>query len=286
MKPQILLTKNKNFKPDTPEYKEITQYHHALVNQAVHTDNDNKIINQKLDIQNEKINKLGDLAIHALFTQQEIRDDIKTLLKKPKPKRITQLLRNPVPNTVLQRILTDPKPNKIRVISWERFKIMCALLYFTGLRISEIRNFTRQDIIDFINRQQIEVLQYKTNTKKTVLLPKYGKTVMKSLQRSIDTVCPNKQDILYPYKDLKKNKIIESVNKKLKPYAAEFNLNLTSHSFRAGFITQLLHKVPVHKVQQLAGHKDVRSTIRYNRHNLTAQEKINILDESFTPPKD
>ena len=181
----------------------------------------------------------------------------------------------------MQRILNDPKPHRVHYANWERFKLMSTILFFTGLRVGELRDFNREKLLDLIDKSQVELFQTKTNANRLVLMPKYGRRTLKTLRVSIDTVCPNDDTLLYPFKDNKKNKIVEFINDFLKPYCQEFNIKLTSHSFRAGFITNLLHKTPLHQVQQLAAHKDVRSTMCYNRHNIIADEGKNLLDSTF-----
>jgi integrase len=158
---------------------------------------------------------------------------------------------------------------------------MCAILFFTGLRINELRQFDREVLLSLVDKGQAEILQAKTKAWKTILLPEAAKKVFKHLKVAIDTACPHNEDFLYTSEDPSKNKIVEFMNKRLKPYADEANLRLTSHSFRAGFITRLLRTAPIEKVRQIVGHSDIRSTQIYNRHMLVNTEKQSILDETF-----
>ena len=49
------------------------------------------------------------------------------------------------------------------------------------------------------------------------------------------------------------------------------------------YITELLGRHPIHKVQQIVGHSDIRSTEKYNRAILTTENKKDMLDDSFDP---
>lgn len=71
-------------------------------------------------------------------------------------------------------------------------------------------------------------------------------------------------------------------NKHLETYKKQFNLNLTSHSFRINFVTALLkHEVPFHVTKQLIGHCDIGSTITYKRYTATDKDKIRNLSKPF-----
>lgn len=62
-------------------------------------------------------------------------------------------------------------------------------------------------------------------------------------------------------------------NKFLKPYGQKYKLNLKSHSFRIHFVTQPLKHSTTQQAQELVGHKDIRITIKYNRHLMAKTDK-------------
>lgn len=70
-------------------------------------------------------------------------------------------------------------------------------------------------------------------------------------------------------------------NKFLKPYWHKHKLNLKSHSFRIHFVTQALKHTTTRQAQELVGHKDIRSTIKYNPHTMETREKENVLNKMF-----
>lgn len=72
------------------------------------------------------------------------------------------------------------------------------------------------------------------------------------------------------------------INTYLQPYAKQFNLKLTSHSFRINFVTELLkHEVPTHLAQELVGHADIRLTMFYKRYTTTDEDKLKNLSKPF-----
>jgi hypothetical protein len=50
---------------------------------------------------------------------------------------------------------------------------MSTILFFTGLRVGELRDFNREKLLDLIDKGQVELFQTKTNANRLVLMPKY-----------------------------------------------------------------------------------------------------------------
>lgn len=51
--------------------------------------------------------------------------------------------------------------------------------------------------------------------------------------------------------------------------------NIKSHSFRINMISNLLNKITVQHAAQIIGHKDIRSTMSYNRYTLSKEFNVN-----------
>lgn len=158
---------------------------------------------------------------------------------------------------------------------------MTSILFFTGLRAGELRSFTRRTLLDLIENGEVEILQTKTNAKRTVIFSENARYMLKTQLKSIYAVCEYEDTPLYPFQDPQGNKLIESINAGLEPYAEKLNLKFSSHSFRAGYITQLLREVPAQHVQELVGHADIRSTMQYNRLPLSTNAKRKLLDQAY-----
>ena len=81
-------------------------------------------------------------------------------------------------------------------------------------------------------------------------------------------------------KKLDEKHVIKTINKILKPFSDKYNCNIKSHSFRIGLVTGLFQKnVPSLIIQEIIGHKDLASTLRYNRHKATKVEKLQALSK-------
>jgi len=59
---------------------------------------------------------------------------------KPKQRKTNkaQILRDPVPNSMLEDILKADKPKGAHQLTWARFQLASVILFFSGLRINEI----------------------------------------------------------------------------------------------------------------------------------------------------
>ena len=133
---------------------------------------------------------------------------------------------------------------------------------------------TEQMLTTFCLTNKCSFHQPKVNKQCTVLLPDYAAKSFNKIKTDIEQVY-KKHDVLYPIFPRWSHKFTEMINKHLKPYAQQYNVKLTSHFFRINFITDLLtSKVLAHITQELIGHTDIGSTIRYKRYTTTEQEKL------------
>lgn len=71
--------------------------------------------------------------------------------------------------------MRDLKPYKVQTHTWHRLKIMCTILFFTGLRVGELKLFNRGKIMELINARRTDIFQPKTHSLRSVLLSKYGR---------------------------------------------------------------------------------------------------------------
>lgn len=126
--------------------------------------------------------------------------------------------------------------------------------------------------------------QPKTNSYRKVILSPTGKKLLDFLENDINYVFSKNQNL---GGGLTKNSFIRFVNfrlnDKLKRYNEKHKL-FRSHSFRINLITELLKENSIQYVANLVGHKQVSSTMIYNRDYLEKEkasskiEKIQKLD--------
>jgi hypothetical protein len=75
--------------------------------------------------------------------------------------------------------------------------------------------------------------------------------------------------------------LIRIINKYLKPYANKHNVIIKSHLFIINLITQLLKKTSINNAQQMVGHVNIRSTVRYNKYKINKKHELSILNYAF-----
>ena len=221
----------------------------------------------------------------------ESKDDVEEILKKVDkinevvlPMHKAQTLCDPIPKTVFEAILKDDKPKGTHTLSWSRFKLTASLLFFSGLKLSEVAQIKKDDVEGIIKNHRLSVYQSKVNKYRNLRFTKKGvETIQKVFNESKNIVYKD-YNVLFPLpQSNRKNtdKFCRSINKFLKIYDERGSFRFTSHSFRCGFISQALKHTSTHNAQTLAGHTDIKSTIKYNRFILDPDKEIDILNKMF-----
>lgn len=138
------------------------------------------------------------------------------------------------------------------------FKLMVELLYVTGCRISELRNMRVQD---FDLKQNIVLLREdKTSQERYAVLTGYSVEMVKLHIRFF-----RKQGALFPFKNPRS--ITWWTGHRFEQVAKKVGLpHISAQSIRHTIATQLLRKgADIREVQEILGHKNIRSTERYTR---------------------
>lgn len=194
--------------------------------------------------------------------------------------------RLPLMEVDFTKIITKTKHDK-KMKSTTKNKLLRAytLLYIFGARISEIVDFTLEDM-DFIFKNKYIILgeledsngdikNTKTNTKRRL---KVNDKMMRMLQELDYSDCTNA--IFYKPKSDKPMKFggfTTLVNNYL---SKQLNPLYTSHSFRAGYITRGLEATGNPKtIQKLVGHKVLLTTLNYA--GTTEKQMDDALDKMF-----
>lgn len=134
--------------------------------------------------------------------------------------------------------MKEGKDRKMRGIEYSVFRIPITLLGFTGLRIIEIRNSSREQFFDLLDQTLIQIYQSKQTLLLTTAASK-GLTYLKMEGMSL----------FYKRESLaggtSPSSWISFINKKLRSAASQHRLSIKSHSFRINFITSLLKFAPI-----------------------------------------
>ena len=113
------------------------------------------------------------------------------------------------------------------------------MLYFTGLRISEIREITEKQILDAKASSQLNAIHHKTKEAHFHILSKNGVKALKKLGPELLTIF---QKYNYKYlfgkcEPMHQKSLIRMINDDLKHTCKINNIpyNIKSHSFRINF---------------------------------------------------
>ena len=210
------------------------------------------------------------------------------LQKKSKIKHKPRPVRDSMTNTVFNAIMNSEKPKNVQGLTWHRFKITVVILYFTGLRVNEVA-YTTKNTIDLLKTNlKCEFYQKKVNASRVCFIPKFALPYFDKIENDINQVFDsnitkdaNGQVLLYPFIESNPYKWIKLINTNLTFFAKEFNLELKSHNFRIGYVTRILKHSSVDKAKAFVGHKDIRSTMAYNRYQIGDPNSLNVLADAF-----
>jgi len=137
-----------------------------------------------------------------------------------------------------------------------KHKIVLALLYYAGLRLSEVRNLKWQDI-DF-ERELIHIKQAKGERERIVFLHKKLKELLKEYGvRKFGWILISERGGRYKERTIQQ--IVKNAARK-----AGIRKKVTPHTLRHSFATHLLEGgADIRYIQQLLGHKSLRTTQIY-----------------------
>lgn len=200
---------------------------------------------------------------------------IKQAVVKPaKEKQLSKPLREPLTKDIFLYLLARQRePNEWR-LSYSRFRVATVILWYTGLRLNEIRNFTRREIETLMYTYELQVYQPKVNKHKKVLMPPNGAETLYMMKDDIDVVFAAHETLSGTSNPLS---WIRFMNSRLVKYTEGICENVRSHSFRVNYTTSLLKHAPLEQVAEIIGHRDIKTTLRYNRYRVTKQERIDVL---------
>jgi len=180
--------------------------------------------------------------------------------------------------------ITQQNP-RIRII---QLKIIYSLLYYFGLRLNETSKFTYEMFEYLWENNAISLVLSKTNQSLRQPVSDQGKQAFLELKPLIDELYKEHEfaylgcSSRYPKRLMGLTNYRGLVNIDLECTCKRFNLpKYTSHSFRIGYITNLLSKGQLQQVSKLIGHKSVQTTMLYYR--FAEDESIQeLLNQSFS----
>jgi len=119
--------------------------------------------------------QLDDIQFSADMTSYKMDKPLERLEEidnntKPRKRKTNkaQILRDPVPNSMLEDILKNDKPKASHQLTWSRFQLASVILFFSGLRINEIACINKEMIQSIIDNSHMDFYQSKVNKYRTI----------------------------------------------------------------------------------------------------------------------
>ena len=223
-----------------------------------------------LALRNEKLNQKLEIAVSELNAMKKEREEKAGRREKwAKRKRLPK--RDPI-NSEIYKLLIQESEGPTYIAT--RTRIAICLLTVTGIRIGELLSLNVGQLETLLNEGWISIDRLKRGpANHKAFLTSEGKKLVKARKRDFEFLFLMKDKDSYVFTSDRKpnqslgrqtitmdvNKIMRSVSKRLplKP-------NITSHSFRIGYISQLWKDTKdVEFVRQTIGHRSLNATSGY-----------------------
>ena len=236
-----------------------------------------------LALRNEKLNEKLEIAVSELNVMKKEREEKAARREKwAKRKRLPK--RDPI-NSEIYKLLIQESEGPTYIAT--RTRIAICLLTVTGIRIGELLSLNVGQLETLLNEGWISIDRLKRGpANHKAFLTSEGKKLVKARKRDFEFLflMKNKDSYVFtsdrkPNQKLRRETITMDVNKvthsvsKLLPSKP----NITSHSFRIGYISQLWKDTKdIEFVKQAIGHRRLTSTSDYVI-QLTDQERQEII---------
>jgi len=241
IEPEIVLARNCKMFPETAAVTKIQQFRKNVRFHQPYQPLDTSQQLFKMQLTNMTIQHIVE-GHSSKFDQLTERIDKVIGYVEPK-KRVTNktlILRDPVPKTLLEKIMKASKPKGCHQATWALFQYISVLLFFTGLRAIEVASINKKIIEDILENGTLTSFQSKVNKFRKVRFTSHGINALKDNNKDI---LFSDNSVLYNIENAKSEKakkFTRSINKYLNLINTDNDLKLSSHSFRVGFVTNSL----------------------------------------------
>jgi len=239
-----------------------------------------------LALRNEKLLKSNDQLKQQLNEVQKELNAIKkereakAARKKGRANRKRLPKRDPMTREIYRELIQDAKgPTYINV----RLRLALCLLAVTGIRINELLPLKVNQLQTLIKDNWIAIDRSKRGpSSHKAFLTSEGKKLLQDRQKDFELIFLMKESDSYVFTSeanhsqiLRRETITKDVNKIMHSVSNQFSdkPNITSHSFRIGYITQLWRdSQDIEFVKQTIGHRTLETTSAYVS-QMTDQER-------------
>lgn len=182
--------------------------------------------------------------------------------------------------------MTQARPRGTTRHVWARNRVTITLLRWTGCRASDIASLTLKQITQAIQNKAFQIIQPKTGTVRSILLPEQAVDALKAIQLDVAIAFAGETEkpLSSGFKSnqlLSSSQWLHSLNDFMRPAQDAFNLVLSSHSFKVHYITSLLRTVPLQGVTKIIAHSSPNTTVRYDRYLVDAEHVRSTLGKNL-----
>ena len=226
--------------------------------------------NEELLKSNQQLKQQLEMVVQELNQIKEERE-VKAARKKARMNRKRLPKRDPMNAKIYQELMKAAEgPTYIHV----RTRIAICILAVTGIRINELLPLTVQQLKTLVQENWIGIDRSKRGpSNHKAFLTKEGKKIIRDREKDFEFLFLMKRSNSYvftselnPNKPLDRVVITRDVNKIMKEVSNQFpgKPNITSHSLRIGYITDLWKdSKDIEFVKQTIGHRKLDTTSAY-----------------------
>ena len=239
--------------------------------------------NQELVELNKKLTQQLGIVVSELNAIQQEREE-KEIRKQARQNRKRLPKREPMTHHIYKELIRAAEgPTYLSV----RLRIAFCILAVTGIRINELLPLKVYQLETLIHSNWIAIDRSKRGpSNHKAFLTKEGKKIIQDRQKDFQLIFLIKEPDSYLFtaeanhsKQLDRVAITRDVNKVMREVSNQLpgKPNITSHSFRIGFITQLWKDLKdIEFVKQTIGHRKLDTTSAYIKSlsDLERQERI------------
>ena len=219
---------------------------------------------------NKKLNRQLDKTLEELNVLKKERED-KAVRKKTRANRKRLPKRQPMTSLIYQQLIEEAEgPSYTRV----RLRIAICLLAVTGVRINELLGLKVNQLETLLKFHWIEIDRSKRGpASHKAFLTREGKNLVEKRKKDFEFIFLMKKPESYIFTSelnhsqmLSRETITRDVNKVMHSVSKSLpdQPNITSHSFRVGYIYQLWKDTKdLEFVKQSIGHRKINTTSSY-----------------------
>lgn len=181
--------------------------------------------------------------------------------------------RDAVPSKVFKLLIEQTNINSFQ---GKRNRLVYYILWITGCRINELLWFRENNWKDIIGTGRTEIYEPKLKQSKTLVISERKRKMFQSWKWALLYFSEFPESPLLRSqkgKPLNNIYVISYFNHILKEKGLQEGLLLRTHSFRVGLVTDLLQKVESNVAQDIIGHKNLTTTLKYNRGTTSIRKK-------------